>query len=80
MVESFVDAVTVYVVFVEKYAPRGRISRAIRTTAENVEAEVLFVGSETAGHRVTSLASIGQSVAYGDYDLHVVRRNHPLLG
>lgn len=64
--------------FVEKHAARGRITRLIRSTAEDLDVEVLFVGSESAGRFVSALSSVGQGVAYGDYDLHVVRRPHPV--
>lgn len=63
--------------FVEKHAARGRITRLIRSTAEELDVDVLFVGSESAGRFVSALSSVGQGVAYGEYDLHVVRRPHP---
>lgn len=65
--------------YVEKHAARGRITRAIRATAEEIDVDVLFVGSESAGRFVSALSSVGQGVAYGEYDLHVVRRPHPDL-
>lgn len=78
-VQSFVPDAVVHCAFVEKRAARGRITRQIRSTAKATDAGVLFVGSESAGHLVTGLSSVGQGVAYGDYDLHVVRRPHPEL-
>ena len=60
--------------FVEKHAPRGRITRLIRSTATELDIDVLFVGSESAGRFVSALSSVGQGIAYGEYDLHVVRR------
>lgn len=78
-VGNFVDGATVHCRFVEKYAPRGRTTRMIRTVADELDATVLFVGSESAGRLVSGLASVGQGVAYGEYDLHVVRRPHPSL-
>lgn len=65
--------------FVEKHAPRGRITRLIRSTAKDLDVDVLFVGSESAGRFVSALSSVGQGVAYGEYDLHVVRRPHPAV-
>lgn len=65
--------------FVEKHAPRGRITRLIRSTATDLDVDVLFVGSESAGRFVSALSSVGQGVAYGEYDLHGVRRPHPAV-
>lgn len=65
--------------FVEKHAARGRVTRLIRSTAKDLGIDVLFVGSESAGRFVSALSSVGQGVAYGDYDLHVVRRLHPAV-
>lgn len=65
--------------YVEKHAARGRITRAIRATAEEIGIDVLFVGSASAGRFVSALSSVGQGVAHGEYDLHVVRRPHPDL-
>jgi len=78
-VADFVDDAVVHCRFAEKYAPRGRLTRMIRTVADELDASVLFVGSESAGRLVSGLASVGQGVAYGEYDLHVVRRPHPAL-
>lgn len=78
-VHMLVPDATIHSEFVEKHAARGRISRKIREVARNQAISVLFVGSEAAGHLVTGLASVGQSVAYGEYDLHIVRRPHPDL-
>lgn len=64
--------------FVEKHAARGRITRLIRSTASDLDIDVLFVGSESAGRFVSAVSSVGQGVAYGEYDLHVVRRPHPV--
>lgn len=61
---------------VDRYAPRGRISRAIRTLAVEHGASVLFIGSDNAGRIVGNIASVGQSVsADSRYDVHIVR--HP---
>lgn len=78
-VRSYTPGATVHVRFAEKRAPRGRITREIRNVAYAEDIDVLFVGSESAGHLVTGLSSVGQGVAYGRYDLHVVRRIHPDL-
>lgn len=59
---------------VDGYAPRGRVSRAIRELAVEAGADVVFVGSENAGRIVGNIASVGQSVSADDrYDVHIVR-------
>lgn len=78
-VDSFSADVTLHCPTVEKYAAKGRIARAIRTHARESDVDVLFVGSESAGQFVTRLSSVGQGVAFGKYDLHVVRRLHPAI-
>lgn len=76
-VQDIAPDTEVHCAFVEKHAPRGRITRLIRSTATELDADVLFVGSESAGRFVSALSSVGQGIAYGEYDLHVVRRPHP---
>lgn len=78
-VQTVAPDATVHCEFVEKHAARGRITRLIRSTAEGLDVDVLFVGSESAGRFVSALSSVGQGVAYGEYDLHVVRRPHPAV-
>lgn len=73
-VDEVAPDTAVHCEFVEKHAPRGRITRLIRSTAKELDADVLFVGSESAGRFVSALSSVGQGVAYGEYDLHVVQR------
>jgi nucleotide-binding universal stress UspA family protein len=59
---------------VDKYAPRGRVSRAIRELAVEHGADVLFIGSDNAGRIVGNIVSVGQSVSADDrYDVHIVR-------
>jgi len=64
---------------VDKYAPRGTIGHALRTMATEEDIDVLVVGSENAGRVVTVLSSIAQSVAYGSYDLYIVRHPHETI-
>jgi nucleotide-binding universal stress UspA family protein len=78
-VRGFIPDARVHAIAVEKHAAHGRITRKIRSLAREIGARVLFVGSESAGHLVTGLSSVGQGVAYGEYDLHVVRRPHPIF-
>lgn len=65
---------------VDRYAPTGTISHEIRAFARDVDATMVFVGSEQAGGIVSSLQSVGSSVASDDaYDVVLVRRQVPLL-
>ncbi|WP_433629166.1 universal stress protein [Halomicrococcus sp. NG-SE-24] len=59
---------------VDRYAQPGTIARRIRRMAKDAAATMVFVGSDDAGHVVTSLASVGTSVASdGAYDVVIVR-------
>ncbi len=61
---------------VDRYAPRGRVSRAIRELAVERDASVVFIGSDNAGRMVGGISSVGQTVSSDDrYDVHIVR--HP---
>jgi nucleotide-binding universal stress UspA family protein len=63
---------------VDKRAPAGEISKQLRTVAEREDASMVFVGSENAGHLVTSLSSVGSSVAAEEsYDVVIVRDRSP---
>jgi nucleotide-binding universal stress UspA family protein len=58
----------------DRYAPRGRVSRAIRELAVEHDVGALFIGSDNAGRIVGNIASVGQSVSADDrYDVHIVR-------
>ncbi|MFD1644228.1 universal stress protein [Haloarchaeobius litoreus] len=62
-------------VLADRYASPGTISSKIRRKARNLNATVVFVGSENAGRMLTTLRSVGHSVAADDtYDVHIVRR------
>jgi nucleotide-binding universal stress UspA family protein len=61
-------------VLADRYASPGTISSKIRREARNLDATVVFVGSENAGRMLTTLRSVGHSVAADDtYDVHIVR-------
>lgn len=64
---------------VDRWAPRGKIGRVLRTLATTENVDALAVGSENAGRVVTVLSSVTQSVAYGSYDLYVVRSVDPVF-
>lgn len=59
---------------VYRYAGRGGIASEIRRIGREEDADVVFVGSESAGRLVTSLLSVGASVAADrEYDVFLVR-------
>lgn len=63
---------------VDRFAPPGTISQALRKTARNEDVSMAFVGSDRAGRVVSSLTSVGSSVsAGGTYDVVIVRRPRP---
>ena len=65
-------------VVVDQFAPSGTISRRIRETARKENASMVFIGSENAGHMVTSVSSVGGHVATDDaYDVTIVRHPRP---
>jgi nucleotide-binding universal stress UspA family protein len=59
---------------VGKYAPSGQIAKTIRRAAKDLDASMVFIGSENAGRIVRSLGSVGGSVATDEaYDVVIVR-------
>ncbi|WP_178918196.1 universal stress protein [Natronomonas gomsonensis] len=59
---------------VDAYAGKGRIATEIRDVARDVDADVVFVGSDNAGRVVQPVTSVGGAVAGGtDYDVFIVR-------
>jgi len=63
---------------VGKYAPAGAIAKRIRKIARREDASMVFIGSDNAGHIVTSVTSVGESIASGDeYDVVLVRDRSP---
>jgi len=60
---------------VGKRSVSGRIAGVIRRRAAEVDADVVFLGSENAGHIVTSVTDVAPSVAAtGSYDVYIARR------
>ncbi|WP_435364675.1 universal stress protein [Haloarchaeobius sp. DYHT-AS-18] len=52
------------------------VARRIRQVAAEVDADILFIGSENAGRVSTPLASVGSPISEDpEYDVHIVR--HP---
>ncbi len=59
---------------VDPYAGRGRIAREIGHVIDDVDADLVVVGSDNAGRVVGPVASVGSQVAADtDYDVLVVR-------
>ncbi|WP_136715763.1 universal stress protein [Halorientalis salina] len=59
---------------VGKYAPGGKVANELRRAARRLDATMVFVGSDNAGHLVNSLSSVGSSVAADtSYDVVIVR-------
>jgi nucleotide-binding universal stress UspA family protein len=59
---------------VGKFTSAGTISTRVRSFAEEVDASMVFVGSENAGHMVVGVSSVGGAIAAEDaYDVVIVR-------
>lgn len=63
---------------VDASAGSGTIARRIRQEAAEMDAAVVFLGSENAGGIVIPVSSVGGTVASdARYDVYIVRRQHP---
>jgi len=63
---------------VGRRATAGTIASRLRGIAREVDASMVFVGSENAGRLVSSLSSVGGTVAADDaYDVVIVRNRTP---
>jgi nucleotide-binding universal stress UspA family protein len=63
---------------VGRRAPPGTIATRLRERARAEGASMVFVGSENAGRLVSSLSSVGETVAADDaYDVVIVRHRTP---
>ncbi|MCU4718785.1 universal stress protein [Halapricum hydrolyticum] len=63
---------------VDRYPTAGTISNRVRRVAKDVNASMVFVGSESAGQIVTSLSSVGSGIATDrSYDVVIVRHHDP---
>jgi nucleotide-binding universal stress UspA family protein len=59
---------------VDPYPQAGMIASKIRSYAKEVDAELVVIGSDNAGRIVSSVSSVGRSVATDDaYDILIVR-------
>jgi nucleotide-binding universal stress UspA family protein len=63
---------------VDRYAPTGTIANRLRRMAREAGVAMVFLGSRNVGQVVSSLGSVGTSVARDDaYDLVIVRSTDP---
>jgi nucleotide-binding universal stress UspA family protein len=59
---------------VPRYAQTGTVAKRLRGIARDAGASMVFIGSENAGRLVTSLSSVGGTVAADStYDVVIVR-------
>lgn len=59
-------------------ATSGTISSRLRKTAHELEASVMFIGSENAGRIITPLSSVGSVIAADKaFDIHLTRKPIP---
>ncbi|WP_232701933.1 universal stress protein [Halobacterium wangiae] len=65
-------------VVVDRYARAGSVAKRVRRVAREADASMVFIGSENAGRMVTTVSSVGASVAADDaYDVVIVRHRSP---
>ncbi|MFP8888616.1 universal stress protein [Natrialbaceae archaeon A-CW2] len=77
-IETLAPSATFRYRVVDRYATAGTIAIKLRQMAQEVDASMVFVGSENAGRIVTSLSSIGTNVAADNaYDVVIVRNRKP---
>ncbi|WP_049894272.1 universal stress protein [Salinarchaeum sp. Harcht-Bsk1] len=77
-VEACYPAATFRHELVDRYAPVGTIKNRLRRVIREVDASMVFVGSDNAGRMITALGSVGGGIATGDdYDVVIVRRAGP---
>lgn len=63
---------------VGQHASAGTIATHVRRTARDVDASMVVIGSENAGHLTVSVTSVGGSIAADDaYDVLIVRTKSP---
>jgi nucleotide-binding universal stress UspA family protein len=60
---------------VGRYASAGSIATQLRKTAKDTDATLVAIGSDNAGHMVSSIHSVGSTVAADDmFDVLIVRQ------
>lgn len=63
---------------VGRYASAGSIATELRQAAKTADASLVAIGSDNAGHMVTSIHSVGSTVASDEaFDVLIVRRTPP---
>lgn len=67
--------------FTDRRGAAGSIARKVRDLARDEDASVVFIGSDNAGSLVSSVSSVGSTVAADDaYDVFIVRHTDPEAG
>lgn len=71
------DPATFDYILVDRHAQPGVIARRLRRYARDNDARLVAIGSENAGRIVSSVTSVGRTVATDDaYDILIVRRTN----
>ncbi len=74
-VETIAPEATFHLATVDRFAPEGAIAERLRELARDAGSQIVFLGSDNAGHVVSGISSVGQRVAASEetYDVHIVR-------
>lgn len=65
---------------VERRMPNRTVAQRVRQVARSVDASMVFIGSKNAGRLVTTLTSVGTSIASDTaYDVVIVRQPGPAV-
>ena len=72
-VSSIAPGATFHYRTVERFATRGKIGHILRRSTQELDVDVLVIGSENAGRVFSALTTVTRSVSQGPYDLYVVR-------
>lgn len=79
-VAEVAPAATHHIVRSTSGLPRGAVAREIRRFARRQDADLVVIGSESAGRIVTPVSSVGGKVATDiSYDVYLVRRANSRL-
>lgn len=67
--------------FTDRRGAAGTVARKVRDMARDEDASVVFIGSDNAGSLVSSVSSVGSTVAADEaYDVFIVRHEDPAAG
>jgi nucleotide-binding universal stress UspA family protein len=63
---------------VDTHASKGTIATRVKRRAEREDVSMVFVGSDNAGHLVSTVSSVGSTIVAADaYDVVIVRERTP---